>query len=129
MVSPAAPRRRREPVRNLWHGVALAVGLIACFFVLPIAYTAGLSVTSPEIDGPTLANDRTFFSTEHLRGALGRTVLLAGSVVLLSSAIAYPLSWFLVFLVFLVGPRLRMFLLFVYAIPLLLLVRQVRLQT
>ena len=126
MVSPAAPGRRREPVRNLWHGVALAVGLIACFFVLPIAYTAGLSVTSPEIDGPTLANYRTFFSTEHLRGALGRTVLLAGSVVLLSSVIAYPLSWFLVFLV---GPRLRMFLLFVYAIPLLLLVRQVRLQT
>ncbi len=115
MVSPAAPGGRgRDPVRNLWHGVALAVGLIACFFVLPIAYTAGLSVTSPEIEGATLANYRTFFSTEHLRGALGRTVLLAGSVVLISSVIAYPLSYFLVFLI---GPRLRMFLLFVLVAP------------
>ena len=115
MVSPAEPgRRRRDPVRNLWHGVALAVGLIACFFVLPIAYTAGLSLTSPDVDGATLANYRAFFSAEHLRGALGRTMVLSGSVVLLSSAIAYPLSYFLVFLV---GPRLRIFLLFVLVAP------------
>ena len=115
MVSPAEPgRRRRNPVRNLWHGVALAVGLIACFFVLPIAYTAGLSLTSSEVDGATLANYRAFFAAEHLRGALGRTMVLSGSVVLLSSAIAYPLSYFLVFLV---GPRLRIFLLFVLVAP------------
>ena len=115
MVSPAgAERRRRAPVRNLWHGVALAVALIAGFFVLPIGYTAGLSLTSPGIDGLTLANYETFFATEHLTGALGRTLLLAGSVVLLSSLVAYPLSYFLVFLV---GPRTRMLLLFVIVAP------------
>ena len=108
------PERRREPVRNLWHGVALAVGLIACFFVLPIGYTAGLSLTSPDVEGLTLANYATFFATEHLTGALGRTLALSGSVVALSSAVAYPLSYFLVFLV---GPRLRMLLLFVLVAP------------
>ena len=108
------PGRRREPVRNLWHGVALAIGLIACFFVLPIGYTAGLSLTSPDVEGLTLANYATFFATEHLTGALGRTLILSVSVVLLSSAVAYPLSYFLVFLV---GPRLRMLLLFVLVAP------------
>ena len=108
------PGRRREPVRNLWHGVALAVGLIACFFVLPIGYTAGLSLTSPDVEGPTLANYATFFATEHLTGALGRTLILSVSVVALSSALAYPLAYFLVFLV---GPRLRMLLLFVLVAP------------
>ena len=115
MVSPAEPgRRRREPVRNLWHGAALAVALVAGFFVLPIGYTAGLSLTSPGVEGLTLANYGTFFSTAHLTGALGRTLLLAGSVVLLSSLVAYPLSYFLVFLV---GSRLRVFLLFVLIAP------------
>ena len=115
MVGRSRPgRRRREPVRNLWHGVALAVALIACFFVLPIGYTAGLSLTSPEIEGLTLANYETFFSTEHLTGALGRTLALSVTVVLITSVVAYPLSYFLVFLT---GPRLRMFLLFVLVAP------------
>ena len=114
MVGRHVPGRRREPVRNLWHGVALSVGLIACFFVLPIGYTAGLSLTSPDVEGLTLANYATFFATEHLTGALGRTLILSVSVVLLSSAVAYPLSYFLVFLV---GPRLRMLLLFVLVAP------------
>ena len=115
MVSPSAPgRRRREPVRNLWHGTLLTVVLIAGFFALPIGYTAGLSLISPETGGLTLANYGTFFSTERLTDALGRTVLLAGSVVLLSSVVAYPLSYFLVFLI---GPKLRMFLLFVLVAP------------
>ena len=115
MVGRRVPGRRlREPVRNLWHGVALAVALIACFFVLPIGYTAGLSLTSPDVEGVTLANYATFFATEHLTGALWRTLLLSGSVVLLSSVVAYPLSYFLVFLI---GPRLRMLLLFVLVAP------------
>lgn len=115
MVSlPEPERRRREPVGNLWQGALLAVVLIAGFFALPIGYTAGLSLTSIETGGPTLANYVTFFTTERLTDALGRTVLLAGSVVLLSSVIAYPLSYFLVFLN---GPKSRMFLLFVLVAP------------
>ena len=115
MVSlPEPERRRREPVGNLWQGALLAVVLIAGFFALPIGYTAGLSLTSFETGGPTLANYVTFFTTERLTDALGRTVLLAGSVVLLSSVIAYPLSYFLVFLN---GPKSRMFLLFVLVAP------------
>ena len=117
MVSPPPEpgrRRRREPVRNLWHGAALAVVLIAGFFVLPIGYTAGLSLTSPGVEGPTLANYETFFSTAHLTGALGRTVLLTVSVVVISTMVAYPLSYFLVFLV---GPRMRLLLLFVLVAP------------
>ena len=117
MVSPPPEpgrRRRREPVRNLWHGAALAVVLIAGFFVLPIGYTAGLSLTSPGVEGPTLTNYETFFSTAHLTGALGRTVLLTVSVVVISTMVAYPLSYFLVFLV---GPRMRLLLLFVLVAP------------
>lgn len=111
---PGPEHRRREPVRNLWHGALLAVVLIAGFFALPIGYTAGLSLTSIETGGVTLANYATFFSTGRLTDALGRTVLLAGSVVLLSSVIAYPLSYFLVFLN---GPKSRMLLLFVLVAP------------
>ncbi len=115
MVGPPGPeRRRREPVRNLWHGTLLAVVLIAGFFALPIGYTAGLSLTSAESEGWTLANYAVFFSTERLTDALGRTLLLAGSVVLISSVIAYPLAYFLVFLI---GPGLRLFLLFVLIAP------------
>ena len=95
-------------------GAFCAVARIACFFVLPIGYTAGLSLTSPEIEGLTLANYETFFSTEHLTGALGRTLALSVTVVLITSVVAYPLSYFLVFLT---GPRLRMFLLFILVAP------------
>ena len=114
MVSTPETGRRRAPVRNLWHGALLAVLLIAGFFALPIGYTAALSLTTPGTEGLTLANYVTFLQTDRLVDALGRTVFLASSVVLISSVIAYPLSWFLVFVA---GPRTRVFLLFVLVAP------------
>lgn len=105
---------RRQPVRNLWHGALPAVLLMAAFFALPIGYTMGLSLTPIDADGLTLANYVDLFATERYTDALGRTLFLAISVVVISSVIAYPLAYFLVFMV---SERLRIFLLFLLVAP------------
>jgi len=105
---------RREPVRNLWHGVLPALLLMTAFFAVPIGYTMGLSFTAAGVDGPTLTNYAHFLATERYIDALGRTLLLAVSVVIISTLFAYPLAYFLTFVV---GPRLRMLLLFLLVAP------------
>ncbi|MBI1383766.1 MAG: ABC transporter permease subunit [Rhizobiales bacterium] len=104
----------RAPVLNLWHGVLPAVALTLLFFAAPIAYTIALSFGAEGVEGPTLANYRTFFAEPRLVGALSRTLFLSLTVVALSSLIAYPLAYFLAFEV---SPRMRVLLLFILVAP------------
>ncbi len=110
---PAAVRRR-SPVLNSWYGILPAVVLMTGFFVAPIGYTIGLSFTSSEHGGLTASNYIMFFSNDRFTDALARSVFMASVVVVLASTIAYPLAWFLTYVV---RPRFRLFLLFVLIAP------------
>ena len=113
-TEPDAAVRRRAPVSNLWYGVLPAVILMTAFFVAPIGYTVGLSLTSSGHNGLTLANYSTFFANDRFTDALGRSVLLASAAVVLASVVAYPLAWFLTYVA---HPRHRLLLLFVLVAP------------
>ncbi len=104
----------RPPVANLWQGILPAVFLMAAFFLLPILYTLGLSLTSETAPGLTLANYQSFLTEARLTDALLRSLILAASVVAIATVIAWPLAWFLAFVV---GPRRRMLLLFILIAP------------
>jgi spermidine/putrescine transport system permease protein len=105
---------RRQPVANLWYGILPALLLVAAFFLLPILYTLGLSLTSETEGGLTLANYHRFLIEDTLTDALGRSLLLAGTVVLVATFFAWPLAWYLAFCV---TPRRRMQLLFILIAP------------
>lgn len=113
-MNTLARSRGNAPIRNLWQGVLPALVLTVGFFAVPIGYTIGLSFQAEGVAGLTLANYATFFAEERLVDALGRTLFLAGAVVGLSTLLAYPLAYFLVFSV---TPRWRMVLLFVLVAP------------
>jgi spermidine/putrescine transport system permease protein len=104
----------RGPVANLWQGILPAVMLMAVFFLLPILYTLGLSLTVEGQAGLTLANYHSFLTQDRLTDALLRSVFLAVAVVGISTAIAWPLAWFLAFVVM---PRRRMLYLFILIAP------------
>jgi len=104
----------RAPVANLWQGILPAVLLMAGFFLLPILYTLGLSLTSEGQTGLTLVNYRSFLTEDRLTDALGRSLFLAFAVVAISTLIAWPLAWFLAFTV---SPRRRMLYLFILIAP------------
>ena len=89
---------RRPPVTNLWHGILPAVILMAGFFIVPIAYTVGLSFVGADGAAPTLSNYATFFANDRFTDALARSVGMALTVVVLSSIVAYPLAYFLTYL-------------------------------
>ena len=97
--SGSARESHRAPVSNLWHGAILAVVLVAGFFAVPILHTMSLSLTSVQQEGWTLANYQAFLSEDRLTDSLGRTLFLAFSVVLISTPVAYALSYFLAFVV------------------------------
>ena len=88
----------RSPAGNLWYGIVPAVALVSAFFVVPIGYTVLLSVQSPETGAWTFDNYRNFFSNTVFTSALLRTLWLSLTVVLLSSIIAFALTYFLVFI-------------------------------
>ncbi len=88
-----------SPVSNPWIGVLPALLLMAAFFAVPILYTIGLSFSSEAQEGLTLDNYRAFFVEARLVDALLRTLILAVSVVVLSTLVAYPLAYFLAFVV------------------------------
>ena len=110
----AITSRRRAPVANLWHGILPAVILMAGFFLAPIGYTIGLSFTTADHGGPTLANYAAFFANDRFTDALMRSIVMATAAVTLASAIAYPLAWFLTYAV---HPRRRLLLLFLLIAP------------
>ena len=101
-------------VANLWQAILPAVLLMAGFFLLPILYTLGLSLTSEWQTGLTLVNYRSFLTEDRLTDALGRSLFLAFAVVAISTLIAWPLAWFLAFTV---SPRRRMLYLFILIAP------------
>lgn len=86
-------------VSNPWVGILPAILLMAGFFAMPIAYTIGLSFSIDAHQGFTLDNYRTFFSEDRLFDALLRTQILGLSVVAISSLIAFPLAYYLAFVV------------------------------
>ena len=104
----------RAPVANLWQGILPAVILMVAFFLLPIFYTLGLSLTVEGKTGLTLANYRSFLAEDRLIDALLRSLFLAFTVVLVSTLIAWPLAWFLAFTV---SPRRRILYLFILIAP------------
>lgn len=104
----------RAPVANLWQGILPAVILMAGFFLLPILFTLGLSLTVEGQKGLTLANYHSFLTQDRLTDALLRSVFLASSVVVLATVIAWPLAWFLAFVV---SPRHRILYLFILIAP------------
>ncbi len=111
---PIAPARRRAPVANLWYGILPAVILMGGFFVVPIGYTIGLSLTGTDHGGLTLSNYAAFFANDRFTDALVRSILLASAAVMLASVIAYPLAWFLTYGV---NPKRRLLLLFLLLAP------------
>ena len=88
-----------SPVSNPWVGVLPAILLMAGFFAVPIVYTIGLSFSSDAHQGFTLDNYRTFFAEDRLFDALLRTLVLGLSVVAISSLIAFPIAYYLAFVV------------------------------
>ena len=88
-----------SPVSNPWVGVLPAILLTAGFFAVPIVYTIGLSFSSDAHQGFTLDNYRTFFAEDRLFDALLRTLVLGLSVVAISSLIAFPIAYYLAFVV------------------------------
>jgi spermidine/putrescine transport system permease protein len=104
----------RPPVANLWQGILPAFALMAGFFLLPILYTLGLSLTSDVTPDLTLANYRTFAGEATLTDALLRSLMLALSVVVAATVLAWPLAWYLTFCV---TQRRRVLLLFVLVAP------------
>ena len=88
-----------SPVSNPWVGVLPAILLTAGFFAVPIVYTNGLSFSSDAHQGFTLDNYRTFFAEDRLFDALLRTLVLGLSVVAISSLIAFPIAYYLAFVV------------------------------
>lgn len=104
----------RPPVANLWQGILPALVLMAGFFLLPILYTLGLSLTTEGTSGLTLANYRTFAAEATLTDALLRSLILALSVVVIATVLAWPLAWYLAFCV---TERRRVLLLFVLVAP------------
>jgi len=103
-----------SPVSNPWVGVLPAILLIAGFFAVPILYTIGLSFSSDAHQGFTLDNYRTFFAEDRLFDALLRTLVLGLSVVAISSLIAFPVAYYLAFVV---TPAWRAVCLFVLVAP------------
>lgn len=88
--------------------------LLIALFAVPIIFTIALSFQGAAEQGVGLANYHAFFSEPRLTDALLRSVFLAGSVVIISSFIAYPVAYFLVFRV---RPRWRLLLLFLLIAP------------
>lgn len=103
-----------SPVSNPWVGVLPAILLMAGFFAVPIVYTMGLSFSSDAHQGFTLDNYRTFFAEDRLFDALLRTLILGLSVVATSSLIAFPIAYYLAFVV---TPAWRAVCLFVLVAP------------
>lgn len=103
-----------SPVSNPWAGILPAILLMAGFFAVPILYTIGLSFSSDAHQGFTLDNYRTFFAEARLVDALSRTLILGLSVVAVSSMIAFPVAFFLAFVV---APAWRAVCLFVLVAP------------
>jgi len=101
-------------VSNPWVGVLPAILLMAGFFAVPIVYTMGLSFSSDAHQGFTLDNYRTFFAEDRLFDALLRTLILGLSVVAISSLIAFPIAYYLAFVV---TPAWRAVCLFVLVAP------------
>ncbi|MDE0114300.1 MAG: ABC transporter permease [Albidovulum sp.] len=105
---------KSSPIANLWQGILPALVLMGAFFIVPIGYMVGLSFIGPEGDGPTLANYGTFFANDRFTDALGRSLLLAAAAVAVASVFAYPLAYFLTFVV---STKRRMALLFILIAP------------
>lgn len=103
-----------SPVSNPWAGILPAILLMAGFFALPILYTIGLSFSSDAQQGFTLDNYRTFFAEARLVDALSRTLILGLSVVAISSLLAFPVAYFLAFVV---APAWRVVCLFILVAP------------
>jgi spermidine/putrescine transport system permease protein len=104
----------RPPVANLWQGILPALVLMAGFFLLPILYTLGLSLTTEGEAGLTLVNYHRFWGEDTLTDALLRSLFLALSVVVIATLFAWPLAWYLAFCV---SVRHRVLLLFILVAP------------
>jgi spermidine/putrescine transport system permease protein len=104
----------RPPVANLWQGILPALVLMAGFFLMPILYTLGLSLTAEGTPGLTLLNYQRFLAEPTLTDALLRSLVLALSVVVVATLFAWPLAWYLAFCV---SERRRILLLFVLVAP------------
>lgn len=86
-----------RPSGNPWIALLPALVLTGAVFLLPIGNMVRLSFTTPE--GFGFGNFVAFFSQAHLRDALVRSVILATTVTALSATIAWPLAYFIAFVV------------------------------
>ena len=104
----------RPPVVNLWQGILPALVLMVGFFLLPVLYTLGLSLTTESTSSLTLVNYQSFMAQPTLTDALLRSLVLALSVVFIATLFAWPLAWYLTFCV---NDRRRVLMLFILVAP------------
>lgn len=113
MAARSSNASARSPAGDPWAGLAPATLLAAVFFFAPIANMALLSVRGAD-GGLSAEHYAAFFATPHLVDALLRSLVLAGSVTLITGLLAWPLAYFIAFVV---APRWRLFCLLLLIAP------------
>jgi len=115
-----AVRRRRSPVSNPWLGILPAGLLLIVVFVVPFGLTLGFSfVADTEFASGrplefTLAHYRDVFADPIFFRAWLRSLAVGVLPVVIGTLIAYPIAYFLAFVV---APRWRRLLLFLLIAP------------
>ncbi len=94
-----AARRSARPVGNPWLGIVPATLFVVLFFAVPTLATLAQSFAPSGSTAPSLANYAAFFATARLVDAATRSLLLGFGTVAIATLLAWPLAYFLAFLV------------------------------
>ncbi len=89
----------KKPVINLWYGVLPCLLLMTFFFIFPIFHTLRLSFLDPNTGVFTFNNYFAFFSKDIFYDSFFRTLKLSFFVISFSVILAFPLAYFICFVV------------------------------
>ena len=90
---------KQRPVINLWYGILPCLLLMTFFFIFPIFHTLRLSFLDANTGAFTLNNYYAFFSKDIFYDSFFRTLKLSFYVILFSVILAFPLAYFICFVV------------------------------
>ena len=89
----------KKPVINLWYGIVPCLLLMTFFFIFPIMHTLRLSFIDADTGIYTLNNYFAFFSKDIFYDSFFRTLKLSFFVIIFSVILAFPLAYFICFVV------------------------------